>query len=108
MVVNIFFKTFPQFFEIRVECSFNSTGQLLYCKWKNKQPGNSTAFFVQQSKSEKLDITRKGCHLIIYVTSKRTFFLFEILLKIGSIEEMRTASGNKELPQTFFHNSLYL
>ena len=37
---------------------------------------------------------------MIYVTSKRTCFLFEILLKIGSIEEI-TASGNKEVPQTF-------
>ena len=32
----------------------------------------------------------------------------EILLEIGFIEEMRTTSGNEEVPQTFFHNSLYL
>ena len=31
----------------------------------------------------------------------------ELLLEIGFIEETRTARGNKEVPQTFFHNSLY-
>ena len=29
----------------------------------------------------------------------------EILPEIGFIEEMRTTSGNKEVLQTFFHNS---
>ena len=28
----------------------------------------------------------------------------EILFEIGFIEEMRTTCGNKEMPQTFFHN----
>ena len=31
----------------------------------------------------------------------------EVLLEIGFIEEMRTIWSNKEVPQTFFHNSLY-
>ena len=35
-------------------------------------------------------------------------FVWEILLKIGFIEEMRTIWGNKEVPQTFFQNFLYL
>ena len=35
-------------------------------------------------------------------------FVKEILLEIGFIEEMRTIWGNKEVPQTFFHNFLYL
>ena len=35
-------------------------------------------------------------------------FFKEILLEIGFIEEMRTIWGNKEVPQTFFHNFLYL
>ena len=29
------------------------------------------------------------------------------MLEIGFIEEMRTTWDNKELPQTFFHSSLY-
>ena len=29
------------------------------------------------------------------------------LLKIVFIKEMRTTRGDKEVPQTFFHNSLY-
>ena len=33
--------------------------------------------------------------------------LKEILLKIGVIEEMKTTCGNKKVPQTFFHYSLY-
>ena len=32
----------------------------------------------------------------------------EILYEIGFIEEMRTTCGNKEVPQTFFHNSEFL
>ena len=35
-------------------------------------------------------------------------FVKEIRLKIGFIEEMRTIWGKKEMPQTFFHNFLYL
>ena len=36
-------------------------------------------------------------------------FVEEILLEIGCfIEEIRTTWGDKEVPQTFFHNSLYL
>ena len=31
----------------------------------------------------------------------------EVLLDIGFIEEMRTTRSKKEVPQTFFHNSLY-
>ena len=34
-------------------------------------------------------------------------FVKEILLEIGFIEEMRTIRGNKEVPQTFFHNFFY-
>ena len=34
-------------------------------------------------------------------------FLKEMLLKIGVIEELRTSGGDKEVPQTFFHNLLY-
>ena len=30
-----------------------------------------------------------------------------MLLEIGFIEDMRTTLGNKEVPQTFFHNSFY-
>ena len=32
----------------------------------------------------------------------------EILLEIGFVEELRITWGNKELPQTFFHNTVYL
>ena len=35
-------------------------------------------------------------------------FVKEILLEIDFIKEMRTIWGNKEVPQTFFHNFLYL
>ena len=35
-------------------------------------------------------------------------FVEEILLEIGFVEEMRTIWGNKKVPQTFFHNFLYL
>ena len=35
-------------------------------------------------------------------------FAEEILFEIGFIEEMRTNWGKKEVPQTFFHNFLYL
>ena len=31
----------------------------------------------------------------------------DTLLEIRFIEEMKTTSGNKEVPQTFFPNSLY-
>ena len=31
----------------------------------------------------------------------------EVLLEIGFIEEIRTTCGNKEMPQTFFHNCSY-
>ena len=33
--------------------------------------------------------------------------LKEILLEIGIIEEMETTLGDKEMPQTFFHNFPY-
>ena len=33
--------------------------------------------------------------------------LKDTLLEIGFIEELRTTSGNKEVSQTCFHNSLY-
>ena len=35
-------------------------------------------------------------------------FVNEMLLEIGLFEEMRTIWGNKEVPQTFSHNFLYL
>ena len=35
-------------------------------------------------------------------------FLKKILLEIGFIEEITTIKGNKEVPQTFFHNFFYL
>ena len=35
-------------------------------------------------------------------------FVKEILLEMGFIEEMRTIWGDKEVPETFFHNFLYL
>ena len=34
--------------------------------------------------------------------------LKEILFEIGFIDEVRTTSGNKEVPQTFFHHSPHL
>ena len=36
-----------------------------------------------------------------------TYLIKEILLEIGFIEEIRTTWGNEEVPQNFFHNSLY-
>ena len=39
-----------------------------------------------------------------FIFLKRLKLVKEIPLEVGFIEEMRTAGGNKEMPQTFFHN----
>ena len=36
------------------------------------------------------------------------FIFKEIRFEIGFIEEMRTSCDDKEMPQSFFHNSTYL
>ena len=36
----------------------------------------------------------------------QTFIVKEILFEISFIKQMRITSGNKEVPQVFFHNSL--
>ena len=40
-------------------------------------------------------------------THSATLPIKEILLEIAFIEETRGTGGNKEMPQTFFHNSFY-
>ena len=53
---------------------------------------------------------RRACckFTAIYRTVTNAFSLKRYLLEIDFIEEMRTILGNKEVPQIFFHNILYL
>ena len=51
------------------------------------------------------EILQKTVFAICYLSNcNYRIFVKKMLLEFGFIEEMRTTWGNKEMPQTFFHN----
>ena len=81
-----------------------------------------TEFSRKHDLNRRVNMPRTFLNFILFLTQKaqmRLKDLFssspfyspkclrEILLEIGFNDEMRTTQGNKEMRQTFFHNSLY-